>query len=115
MDTYRSGLKVDRRSSSSPNKAFITDVTTEGSSPNLYMNVPGFGLRTIWNCGHTALLLPTEPLQIQSVDFLPGSQSRLAVTVDIPAVGIESLWLTAAAITWGLFPPPVMAAISGPT
>ena len=45
---------------------------------------------------------PTEPLQIQSVDFLPGSQSRLAVTVDIPAVGIESLWLTAAADHWGI-------------
>ena len=87
-----------------PNKAFITDVTTEGFILNLYMNVPGLSPddMELWAYGPSA---PTEPLQIQSVDFLPGSQSRLAVTVDIPAVGIESLWLTAAADHWGIVSP----------
>jgi hypothetical protein len=43
-----------------------------------------------------------EPLQIKSVSFVPDSQSRLSVTVDIPAAGIESLRLMAEADNWSV-------------
>jgi hypothetical protein len=85
-----------------PNKAFISGVTTEGFILNLYMNVP-VALSPedmeLMAYGPSAL---REPLQIKSVSFVPDSQSRLSVTVDIPAAGIESLRLMAEADNWSV-------------
>jgi len=84
------------------NKAFISDVTSDGFILNLYMNVPAAlspDDLELYAYGPSA---PSEPLQIESVSFVPGSQSRLVVAVDIPETGITSLWLTGGTVHWGI-------------
>ncbi len=83
-----------------PNKAFISDVTSSGFVLNLHKNVQDLSKDQLelWAYGPTA---PNEPLLIQSVAFVPGSQSKFVVEVEIPA-GLESLWLTARTDHWGI-------------
>ena len=83
-----------------PNKAFISDVTSGGFTLNLHKNVPGLTTDQLelWAYGDSA---PNEPLEILSVEFLPGSKAKFAVEVEIPA-GVDSLWLTAQTDHWGI-------------
>ncbi|MCK9525536.1 MAG: hypothetical protein M0R49_06365 [Limnochordia bacterium] len=83
-----------------PNKAFISDVTSNGFTLNLHKNVPNLSKDQLelWAYGFSA---PDEPLVIQSIEFVPGSQAKFIVEVEIPA-GLESLWLTAQTDHWGI-------------
>jgi hypothetical protein len=83
-----------------PNKAFISDVTANGFTLNLHKKVPGLekDQLELWAYGPSA---PSEPLAIQSVEFVPGSKAKLRVEVEIPT-GLESLWLTAKTDYWGI-------------
>lgn len=83
-----------------PNKAFISDVTANGFTLNLHKNVSGLNKDQLelWAYGPAA---PTEPLVIQAVEFVPGSQAKFEVEVEIPA-GLDSLWLTAQTDYWGI-------------
>lgn len=83
-----------------PNKAFISDVTSQGFTLNLHKNVQSLNKDhlELWAYGPSA---PDEPLVIQAVEFVPGSQAKFVVEVEIPD-GLESLWLTAQTNHWGI-------------
>lgn len=83
-----------------PNKAYISDVGSSSLILNLHKNVASLEKEEIeiWAYGPDA---PNEPLEIQSVEFVPGSESRLVIEVEIPD-GLDSLWLTARSSNWGV-------------
>lgn len=81
-----------------PNKAYISDVGANSLTLNLHKNVASLAKEDIeiWAYGPNT----NEPLAIQSVEFVPGSDSRVVIEVEIPS-GLESLWLTAKTGNWG--------------
>ena len=81
-----------------PNKAYISDVGAHSLTLNLHKNVASLAKEDIeiWAYGPNT----NESLEIQSVEFVPGSKSRVVIEVEIPS-GLDSLWLTAKAGNWG--------------
>ncbi len=81
-----------------PNKAYISDVGANSLTLNLHKNVASLAKEDIeiWAYGPNT----NERLAIRSVEFVPGSDSRVVIEVEIPS-GLESLWLTAKTGNWG--------------
>lgn len=81
-----------------PNKAYISDVGATSLTLNLHKNVASLAKEDIeiWAYGPNT----NEPLAIQSIEFVPGSDSRVVIEVAIPS-GLDSLWLTAKTGNWG--------------
>lgn len=81
-----------------PNKAYISDVGANSLTLNLHKNVASLAKEDIEIRAYGPNT--NEPLAIQSVEFVPGSDSRVVIEVEIPS-GLESLWLTAKTGNWG--------------